>query len=96
MTDWSNFLKTNEFRDYRKKQVEAIAISIENLLYKTVIGPEGVETINNIDGQLSMAKTLLKLPEQLTKDGELSELLEIQLIEDIANLTKALMRQRLV
>ena len=91
MTDWTPFLKSDTFRAYRKKQVESIA-EVLNSQYSAIVvgcGSDLAET----KGQMAMAKRLLELPKTLTNDEETLEYLDMQLIEDMANLTGMLMRK---
>jgi hypothetical protein len=82
MSDWSGFFKTDAFRDYRKKQVECVGKMLWDKLNKT-----------EVKEQMAMAKALLKLPETMVNDNDLREYLEMQLVEDMANLTRYLMRR---
>ena len=94
MSDWLSFFRTDEFREYRKRQISKVAESIEQALYSIILGTSGAEDLKNMDGQLSMAKTLLKLPESMTDDKDLKVHLELQRAEDMAELTRILMRKR--
>ena len=82
MTDWAGLFQTDAFRDYRKKQVECVGKMIWDALGDS-----------KIKDQMSMAVKLLKLPETMTGDKELKEYLEMQMVEDTANLTRYLMRR---
>jgi hypothetical protein len=81
MSDFKGLFQTDAFRDYRKKQVECIGKMIWDKLGET-----------EIKDQISLAIKLLKLPETMTSDKELKEYLEMQMVEDTANLTRYLMR----
>ena len=93
MTDWSSFFKQEEFRQYRKRQIQTVAEKVNAHMARLVIG-NGAD-MNEINGELRMAKILLELPESLTKDEKVRELLTRQLEEDIANLTNYLIKHRL-
>jgi hypothetical protein len=93
MTDWNALFRTEEFRQYRKRQVEKVAEVIEVAMYSTVIGKGG--ELDAIKGAINMAKILIKLPEELTKDATLESELEMQLMTDMANLTTHLLRKRI-
>ena len=95
MTDWNEFFRTDTFRRYRKKQVEAVAEVIDKGLCDAVIGGDGARGFRKIDGQLEMARLMLKLPEALTNDAKLATMLNTQLSEDMAGLTRILMRKRI-
>jgi hypothetical protein len=95
MTDWNALFRTNEFRSYRKKQVEAVAEIVDKGLCNSIVGGDGAKGFRKLDGQLEMARLMLKLPETLINDIELSSQLETQLSEDMAGLTKMLMRKRI-
>jgi hypothetical protein len=94
MTDWNGFLRTDAFRDYRKKVIEKVSEEIETILYKTVIGSDGADTLKELKGQMKMVRTVLKIPNDLTTDEQVLAQLDTQLAEDMANLTKYLMRRR--
>ena len=82
MSDWAALFQTDAFRDYRKKQVECVG----KMLWDKLGGSE-------IKDQMAMATKLLRLPETMTNDKELKEYLEMQMVEDTANLTRYLMRK---
>ena len=94
MSDWSAFFRTDEFRQYRKRQVQKVAKVIERDCYGAITGNGGVRDLDRINGALTMAKELLRLPEELTRDEKLRDLLEVQMMEDMGNLTTFLIRQR--
>ena len=92
MTVWSEFFRNDDFRDYRKRQVQKVAERIEQLLYTSM----GTETnLDYIRGQLRMAKMLIRLPNELTENKALLEHLDQQIAEDMANLTRYLIRKTL-
>ena len=82
MTDWKRLFQTDDFRDYRKKQVECVG----KMLWDKLSGTE-------LKDQMAMATRLLRLPETMTNDKELKEYLDMQMVEDTANLTRYLMRK---
>jgi len=94
MSDWNGFLKSNEFRDYRKKQVEMVAEVLNGKFAGIVIGMGSELAVTK--GQMDMAKRFLELPETLTEDAGTLEYLDMQLTEDMANLTRMLMRKMVV
>ncbi len=91
MSDWSSFLKSNEFRDYRKKQVEMVAEVLNKKYSATVVGSGS--DISETKGQMDMAERMLRLPSTLTHDKKTLEFLDMQMVEDMANLTRYLMRK---
>ena len=92
MTDWNHFFKQEEFRQYRKQQARLVSRIINSHMSRLVIGRGA--NINELNGQMSMAKHLLELPEQLTKDEGVRTLLTQQLEEDIADMTRYLIKHR--
>lgn len=91
--DWSAFLKSDEFRTYRKRQAQAVADNIKFDINQLV--SNGDFKLSAMAGKMEMIRALLRLPEALTEDKELKSLLSIQLDEDVANITKYLVRQSL-
>ena len=82
MSDFKGLFQTDAFREYRKKQVECVG----KMLWDKLGGSE-------VKNQMTMATKLLRLPETMTNDKELKEYLEMQMVEDTANLTRYLMRK---
>jgi len=82
MSDFKGLFQTDAFREYRKKQVECVG----KMLWDKLGGSE-------VKDQMTMATKLLRLPETMTNDKELKEYLEMQMVEDTANLTRYLMRK---
>lgn len=95
MSDWSTFFKSEAFKAYRKKQVQAVARVIDEGMCDAVVGGGGSGKLSRLDGQLDMARTMLKLPEGLTGDVDLANQLNQQLSEDMAGITLHLMRKRI-
>lgn len=93
MADWSSFLRSDEFRLYRKKQVYAVADHIKKATFQLVSNGEVNQAA--LKGKMEMISIFLRLPETLTQDTKLKELLTIQLDEDVSNITKYLIRQSL-
>ncbi len=86
MTDFKEFLFTDDFKAYRKKQVQVIAKNIHNLL-------SGIEFPNKayeIQGALEMAQKIISLPSTLLNDKQLEQSLNRLLKEDMAGVTKYL------
>lgn len=93
MTDWAGFLQSNEFRDYRKKQIECVAEALNKKLRSTIIGSKAEYA--EIRGQMDMAKRLLRLPYSLSNSEKVRGVLDMQEAEDMANITRHLMRKML-
>ena len=82
MSDWTGFLQTDEYRQYRKQQALLIAKLIKSEVEKAVFKND-------------IIKSILRFPEQLTTDEGVRANLENQLLEDIGNIVKYLMRDAL-
>jgi len=94
MADWQELFKSDDFREYRKKQVETIALVIQESIRKILHGyPEALSTVH---GELKAANELLKLPERLTTDEGTLEILGLQLTNDIADITRILVRDEVL
>ncbi len=92
--NWDEFFKSDEFRAYRKRQIEQLGIYIEYHLKAMVNGSDPTETTAKLAGAMETAKRFINLPEILTDSNELKDLLEVQKKEDYAALSKFLvMRQ---
>lgn len=91
--DWSSFLRSNEFKAYRKKQVEAVAQNMKKTAFQ--ITANGNVNFESMKGKMEMINLFLRLPETLTQDITLKELLSAQLDEDVNNITRYLIRQSL-
>jgi hypothetical protein len=92
--DVTEFFRSDDFRAYRRRQAEVIAGLISQQVKLAVAGqPEGLSVIA---GQLSVAKLFLRLPEALTADKETLEVLEHQLTEDIADITRILVKREVL
>lgn len=93
MADWSSFFRSNEFRQYRKKQVQAVAQNIKKSAFQ--IASNGKVDFESLKGKMEMINLFLRLPETLTQDEKLRELLAVQLDEDVNNISQFLIRQSL-
>jgi len=96
MTDWNTFLQTVEFRSYRKKQAELIAVYVEGQSRQLMNGGNSSESIASMNGALKMAGMMLDLPERLIKDPKIMESLKHHKQEDIAELSQYLIRRALL
>ena len=93
MADWNSFLRSDDFRAYRKKQVEMVAAHLKKASYQIITN--GKVDLLALQGKLEMIRLFLRLPESLTQDKELLELLSVQMDEDAAGIAQYLIRQAL-
>lgn len=93
MTDWNNFLRSDEFREYRRRQVEVVSKNIRNIVSR-VTTKSDIDT-SELRGKMEMVYVFLRLPESLTEDPKLKEILKAQLDDDVNNITRTLIRDRL-
>jgi len=93
MTAWNELFQTDEFRAYRRKQAEEIAGIIQSSVVQMTSGNERAAA--ELKGQLSIISRMLRLPESLTGDEKVRSNLEAQLQEDVANITRFLIRESL-
>lgn len=84
--DWKEILFTPEFKEYRKRQTEAIARMVHAELKKP--NPDYLR------GLLEMANKIIKLPSDLIKDEKLNMELYKLLMEDLTDLTIKLVREQ--
>ena len=83
--DWVAFFRSDEFREYRRRQVEMVANCIASDLRKG--------DISKVPTLLETAKAMLALCEVMTDCFETKQLLAAQRQEDIAGVTKILMKR---
>ena len=93
MSDWNEFLRSDGFRDYRRKQIEAVAVNLKKTAFQTV--SKGNVELSELKGKLEMINLFVRLPETLTQDVKTKELLAVQLDEDVNHITQFLIRQSL-
>jgi hypothetical protein len=93
MADYNELFRSDEFRAYRRKQAEEIAGIIKHSVVQLTSGNE--KSAQELKGQLGIINRMLRLPESLTGDVKLKTNLEAQLQEDIANITRFLIRESL-
>ncbi len=91
MTDFKEFLFTDDFKAYRKRQIQVIARHVHNLLSSI----EFPNKAHEIQGALEMAYRIIGLPSTLLDDKDLEQSLNRLLKEDMAGITKYLVRERL-
>jgi predicted glycosyl hydrolase (DUF1957 family) len=90
VSDWNAFLRSDDFRAYRRKQVEMAAAHLKKAAYQLVTN--GKVDLAALQGKLEMINLFLKLPDTLTHDKELKELLSVQMDEDTGNIAQYLIR----
>lgn len=93
MTAWNEFLRSDDFRAYRNKQVEMVAAHLKKASYQIITN--GKVDLAALQGKLEMINLFLKVPESLTKDKETLNLLAVQMDEDVSNIAQFLIRQSL-
>jgi hypothetical protein len=93
MSDFIPFLRSDDFRAYRRKQVEMVASHLKKSSYQMITG--GSVDLSALKGKLEMVKLFLRVPETLTNDKQTLELLSVQLDEDVSGITQFLIRQTL-
>lgn len=91
--DWTAFLRSDEFRSYRRKQIEAVAAHLKKASYQIITN--GKVDLSELKGKLEMINLFLKVPESLTKDKETLSILAVQMDEDASNITQFLIRSTL-
>ena len=94
MSDWNQFLRSDDFRAYRKKQAEMAALHLKKIAYQCVTN--GKVDLGSLHGKLEMINLFLRLPDTLTQDEKTKELLTVQMDEDVSNITQFLIRQSLL
>lgn len=85
--DWKEVLLTDDFKAYRKKQVEE-AVRLVDAELKNA-SPEYLK------GLLDMAARIIKLPSRLIKDEKLDTELNKLTMEDLTDLAVGLVREKL-
>ena len=71
-----------------------VASCLNDTAFQMVTG--GKVDLASFQGKLEMIKLFLRLPQTLTQDNETNEILNLQLEEDTANITKFLIRRSLL
>jgi len=92
MSDFKSLFMSDEFRAYRRKQVELIARDVEANVYRSITAQTG--HFQHMSGKMQMAQELLRLPNELTEDEGLQAILDRQLADDMAYITQYLIRRR--
>jgi len=93
VSDWNTFLRSDDFRAYRKKQIEMVSANLKKMAYQSV--SNGKVDLQSLQGKLEMINMFLKLPTSLTQDKETQSILAVQLDEDVSNIAQFLIRQSL-
>ena len=92
MADWNQLFKSDAFRAYRRKQAELVA----NIVSGEITRIEGSASIDRLRGRLEMARLMIRLPENLTQDLSVSDILKDQLSEDMARITQYLIKKEIL
>lgn len=85
--DWKEILFTPEFKEYRKRQVDAI-VHLVHAELKGDLNPD------RLRGLLDMANKIIKLPSTLIKDENLRAELYRLTTEDLTDLTVKMVREQ--
>jgi hypothetical protein len=93
MADWNQFLRSTDFRAYRKKQTEMVAQHLKKIAYQSVTN--GKVDLAALQGKMEMINLFIRLPETLTQDEKTKDLLTVQMDEDVSNIAQFLIRQSL-
>ena len=92
MADYKELIFSDDFKAYRKKQLEVVVKYVHNILkdgiYQEFHAAE-------LQGALKMATKLLKLPSELIGDNNLIDELNRLIQEDLISLTTYLVRENL-
>jgi len=94
VADYNELFRSNDFRAFRKKQVELVAETIKRGVFLATSGKP--EALAELKGQLSIVKEFLRLPEALTGDEKTLEILRHQLTEDVDDITRILIRKEVL
>ena len=90
--NWKELIFSNEFKEYRKRQLQLIARRVSIQLDESIKGKENPAFFA---GQMDMAARLLNLPAELIKDKKLQDNLNKLVQEDLSELTSYLLRLKL-
>jgi hypothetical protein len=91
MTDWSEFLTSEEFKSYRRKQLEAVTQHVHGML-GLIRTPADAE---RLIGGLHMAYKLIKIPLGLTQDPNFKQALNGEINADLTTVSTELIRRGL-
>lgn len=91
--DWNSFLRSDEFVEYRKRQMLVIAKNIK--AFASQVATKGDPDIARLSGKLEIIQAFMRFPESLTDDPKLKEVLRIQLDEDLNGIAQNLLRETL-
>ena len=85
--DWKEIIFTPEFKEYRKRQTEVIARAIHAEL--SDVNPD------RLNGMLSMANKIIKLPSTLIKGEQYKSELKKLITKDLTDISIKLVRERI-
>ena len=87
-----DLLLSNEFRRYRKAQINEIVKFIRPML----LAPFDGHTTAEIKGALDMARKLMKLPQTFPLSGDIKERIRNEMHEDIKEFEVKFIRSHLI
>lgn len=87
MADYTNLFKDDDFRAYRKELIQAAAEQLHNMLSRHFSTEE-------VNGALDMARKIITLPNRLTGDQAVQQMLEDDTRNDFMDLTSRILRER--
>ena len=94
MTDWNEFLQSDDFKAYRRKQAERIAEIIHYCANQATMGNPA--SLAELKGNLEIVSSIMGLPYTLTGDEGIKENLDRQYQEDLAHIVKYLIRTNII
>lgn len=90
MADYKTLILSNDFKQYRKKQLAEAVGYIHGLIKKSYFQ---TVTPEELSGALEMANRLIRLPLKLIDDNATKDELNKQIQEDLIGLSTSLVRQ---
>lgn len=89
MTEWNEFILSEEFTAYRKRQVEVISKHVHGILVK--LSPGDAERLT---GAMDLAFKILRLPRELTGDKKIEAQIAGMIEQDMADVSAYLIHKR--
>jgi len=87
MADYKSLVLSNDFKEYRKKQLVEIVTYINTLIKES--------STSELKGALEMANRLVRLPSILVNDNDAKTELNAQILTDLIGISAGLVRQAL-
>ena len=94
--NWNEFFKSDEFRSYRKHQIEQVGMYVEQKSRAMIAGSDPTSARDKLRGAMDMARLYINMPENMTDSEELKDVLSIQKQEDYAALAKFLVMRHMI